>query len=118
MARALSDQVETSSHYVSLAVHRILDVILKDRRILFELTDSNPGTFGLPWHEPRRFRNHFKPGGASDYVRERQWADDQNLLEQEDGSLILELVTRSEPELSSWVRSFGDEVLSFEIIPE
>ena len=114
----VSDDLRAVKHYVSLAVHRIQDVILTDRRIIFEMPDSNPGTFGLPWHEPRRFRIHFKPGGASDYVRERQWADDQTMLEQEDGSLVLELVTRSEPELTSWVRSFGDEVTSFEIVPE
>ena len=114
----VSDDLRSVKHFVSLAVHRIHDIILTDRRITFDMPDAAPGTFGLPWHEPRRFRIHFKPSGASDYVRERQWADDQLLFEQEDGSLILELVTRSEPELSSWVRSFGEDVLSFDVVPE
>ena len=104
-------------HLTNLAVHRIEDVALTDKKITFKIPDGDSGTFGLPWHEPRSFRIHFRAGKASDYVRERQWADAQSLIEQEDGSVILEITTRSEPELSAWVRSFGDEVLAFETVP-
>ena len=96
-------------HLISLAVHRIREVTVTDQHFLFEIPEEDLGLFGLPWHEPRNFRIRFAPGGAADYVRERIWSDQQRIVEQEDGGLVLELVSRSEPEVMSWVRSFGEE---------
>ena len=93
----------------NLAVHRILDVTLTERRFTFTLPDASTETFGLPWHEPRTFRIRFTPGKASDYVRERIWAEEQRLEELDDGGALLEITTRSEPELLAWVRSFGED---------
>jgi hypothetical protein len=73
------------------------------------LPEAESESFGLPWHEPREFRIRFAPGRAAAYVRERVWADAQRLEEMEDGGLILAITTRSEPELTAWVRSFGDD---------
>ena len=50
-----------------------------------------------------------KKGKSADYVRERVWARQQRLEECPDGSLIFEITTTSEPELMSFVRSFGEE---------
>lgn len=33
----------------------------------------------------------------------------KKITELEDGGIILEITTRSEPELTAWVRSFGEE---------
>ncbi|MBR4747681.1 MAG: WYL domain-containing protein, partial [Desulfovibrio sp.] len=96
-------------HLISLAVHRIREVTVTDKHFLFEMPEEDLGMFGLPWHEPRNFRIRFAPGGAADYVRERIWSDQQRIVEQEDGGVVLELVSRSEPEVTSWVRSFGKE---------
>ena len=57
-------------------------------------------------HSPR---NLGKKSKSADYVRERVWARQQRLEECPDGSLILEITTTSEPELMSFVRSFGEE---------
>lgn len=95
--------------YRKKKIFRIKDVTLTDKRICFDIPEVEPGTFGLPWHEPRTFQIRFKPGKASDYVRERIWADRQTLEELDDGGVMLEITTRSEPELRAWVRSFGDE---------
>jgi hypothetical protein len=96
-------------HLTNLAIHRITDVILTERKFSFILPEAEPNAFGLPWHEPKTFRIRFKAGKAADYVRERIWADEQKLEEMEDGGVVLELTTRSEPEVMAWVRSFGEE---------
>ena len=74
---------------------------------------TSPGDFGLPWHEPKNFCIRFRSGKAAEYVRERIWADEQNLEILDDGGVILQIRTRSEPELMAWVRSFGEEVESY-----
>ena len=96
-------------HLTNLAVHRILDLTLTERHFIFALPDVSTETFGLPWHEPRTFRIRFAPGKAADYVRERIWAEAQSLENMDDGGVLLEITTRSEPELLPWVRSFGQE---------
>jgi predicted DNA-binding transcriptional regulator YafY len=93
----------------NLAVHRILSVKPTSKRHSLVLPGAATGGFGLPWHEPRAFRIRFTPGRATDYVRERIWADAQHMDEADDGGLILSVTTRSEPELVAWVRSFGED---------
>ena len=109
LGAAIAEDFNEVRHLINLAVHRIKDVIHTDKCIEFSIPEENLGMFGLPWHEPRTFRIGFKPGKVADYVRERIWADRQHLEELSDGGLILEITTRSEPELMAWVRSFGDE---------
>jgi predicted DNA-binding transcriptional regulator YafY len=96
-------------HPTTLAIHRITDLTLTERRFDFDPPEAEPDAFGLPWHEPRSFRVRFKPGKATDYVRERIWADEQKMEDLEDGGLLLEVTTRSEPEFMAWVRSFGED---------
>lgn len=96
-------------HYNSFPIHRIIDIISTDKPIKFDIPDVELNMFGLPWHEPRTFKIQFKKGRSSDYVRERIWAENQKMTELEDGGILLEITTRSEPELTAWVRSFGDE---------
>lgn len=105
-------------HPCTLAVHRMLHVELTGDHVHYQRNDGERGGFGLPWHEPRTFRIRVAPA-AADYVRERIWAANQSLEDEEDGGLILSLTTRSEPELRAWVRSFGDAAeLLAEEIPE
>lgn len=109
LGAGVTDDLKNLRHFTNLAVHRIEDVTLTDKPILFDIPDSDPAMFGLPWHEPRTFRIRFKPGRVSDYVRERIWADTQKFYEQKDGGVVLEITSRSEPELTAWVRSFGED---------
>lgn len=96
-------------HHTHLAVHRIQEIERTGLAYKGTFPDCEKETFGLPWHEPREFRIHFRAGKAADYVCERIWADRQDIEPQPDGSVILRITTRSEPELMAWVRSFGEE---------
>jgi hypothetical protein len=96
-------------HLTNMAIHRITDLTLTERKFTFVLPEIESNTFGLPWHEPKTFCIRFKAGKAADYVRERIWADEQTLEDTKDGGVLLELTTRSEPEVMAWIRSFGDE---------
>lgn len=103
------DDFATVHCLTNLAIHRIVEISLSNNKTTFKMPPADPGTFGLPWHEPRQFHIHFKAGKAAAYVRERIWADRQILTEHDDGSLDIQITTRSQPELTAWVRSFGDE---------
>lgn len=94
---------------INLAIHRIKEVILIDKHRDFTIPEEDLSLFGLPWHEARLFRIRFKSERAAQYVRERIWSDEQRFLDQPDGTVILELTSRSEPEIVAWVRSFGDD---------
>ncbi len=105
----VADDFMTPRHSGSLAVHRLLKVRKTGHITSFEPPQVSSNSFGLPWHEPRTFKIRFKKGKSADYVRERIWASHQRFSEDTDGHLILEITTTSEPELRSWVRSFGPE---------
>ena len=91
-----------------MAVHRVQHIATTDMRIRQPLPQIDEAGFGLPWHEPRTFCIRFGPRVA-DYVREREWAADQQIESQADGSITLTLTTCAAPELTAWVRSFGDD---------
>ncbi len=91
----------------TFAIHRIKDVTQTDKTFDFDATIDDHGSFGMKWHEPKRFRIIFDEKVA-DYVRERIWSEDQTIEEREDGGIVLELTTVSEKELMAWVWSFGD----------
>ena len=105
----LKEDRSTVNHFTHFAVHRIQQVVLTDEIFEGEFPVFEENTFGFPWHEPKEFHIHFKAGKAADYVSERIWADKQKIEKQDDGSIILHITTRSEEELMSWVRSFGNE---------
>jgi hypothetical protein len=109
LGASVTDDLTSMKHPTNFAVHRILDVTLTDKNISFEIPATDFATFGLPWHEPRTFHIRFAPGKAADYVRERIWAENQEIRELKGGGLELKITTRSEPELFAWMRSFGEE---------
>ncbi|MBI9109960.1 YafY family protein [Maridesulfovibrio ferrireducens] len=98
----------------TFAIHRIQEVTKTDKHFKFDASIDDEGCFGMKWHEPRTFRIQFDEK-AADYVRERIWCDNQKIEELEDGGIVLKVNTVSEPELMSWVRSFGDNahIISF-----
>ncbi|MBI9113372.1 YafY family protein [Maridesulfovibrio ferrireducens] len=92
----------------NLAVHRIKEVTLTDKIFDFDAADQEINYFGLKHHDLKKFRIHFSRS-VSDFVMERIWSSEQNIEEQEDGTVILEIGTVSENELMAWVRGFGEE---------
>lgn len=97
----------------SMAVHRIADVTTTGKRVAVPLPEDDLDGFGLPWHEPRSFSIRFS-AKVAEYVRERNWADNQIMENTTDGGLVLTLTTRAEPELRAWVRSFGENATLIE----
>ncbi len=97
---------------VSLAVHRILNVIITDTRGCFSLGKSDVSDFGLPWDkETHKFEMVLKKGRAANYVKERTWCENQILQEMENGDLHLEFISRSSFEVYAWFRSFGSQLV-------
>ncbi|MBD5607925.1 MAG: WYL domain-containing protein [Desulfovibrio sp.] len=115
----LEDNKVDVRHYCTLPAQRIKSCVITERRHNAEFPEIDSDSFGLPWHEPKWYRIVFRAGRAADYVAERIWSGKQKIDYKPNGDLSLELLTTSEPELDSWVRSFGDEVLEYgEIVEE
>lgn len=109
LGASVADNMEEITKLTYLAVHRIREIALTDRTWHFAIPDVDLSLFGLPWHEPMLFRIKFKSRRAAQYVRERIWSKRQKILELPDGGIILDMVSRSEPEVMAWVRGFGGE---------
>ena len=108
---ALVDETFTpTGRSSSMAVHRITDVTTTGKRVTGLVPETYTKAFGLPWHEPRTYHIRFNTKVA-EYVRERIWAENQTVENLPDGGLVLTLTTRAEPELRSWVRSFGEDAV-------
>ncbi|ADD69339.1 conserved hypothetical protein [Denitrovibrio acetiphilus DSM 12809] len=105
----LSRDMAEIKHPTNFAIHRIKDIVLTDRQVDIEMPEYKPEVFGLPWHEPKTFKVRFKSGKSAEYMKERIWSEEQTLTDTDDGGVILELTTQSEPELQAWVRSFGED---------
>lgn len=98
------------AYHPLLAVHRIEKVALTDQ--LFRLPkgydfdrDVQAG-FGVWQNEPFAVSVAFT-GWAAEYVAERRWSTDQQIELHDDGSVVVHLTARGEPEVVSWVLSFG-----------
>lgn len=93
-----------------LAIHRINSVKMLDAT--FTQPDNGsikiPTTFGFMPGKPFKVRVAIGPNAAA-YVRERKWSKDQSIEPQKDGRVILDFTATSEPEVISWVLSFGPE---------
>ena len=106
---SLTEDFQQERFLLNLAVHRMKEVTLTDRYWKVEIPEDDLSMFGLPWHEPRKFAIRFKAGKVAEYVEERVWSRDQKMSKERDGSLILEMESRSEPEIRAWIGSFGND---------
>ena len=94
---------------MTLALHRIQSAAPTDR--FFEREDpveAPPQSFGIIEGERFGVRVKFRPDAAV-YVRERVWSKDQNIEALPDGGIVLSFTSTSEPEVHSWVLSFGPQ---------
>lgn len=108
LGATVSDNMKSMAKLINLAVHRIRDVTLTDKKWQFKIPAANLDMFGLPWHKPRLFRIRITNEKAARYVSERIWSDKQKIWKEDDGALILEITSCSQPEVEAWVRSFGE----------
>lgn len=79
-----------------------------DRPPEFRLADHLAGTFGV-FHSdetPHQVRIRFNHDTAQ-YIREHRWHASQTLIDQPDGSLVVELQLADLNEVKAWVLSFG-----------
>lgn len=94
-----------------LAVHRIEKVQITDRA--FSIPDNYDferdfnKTFGVMKDKSFKVEVAFSKAAAS-YVSERSWSPDQKITRHKNGGIKLTFTASSEPEILSWVLSFGD----------
>jgi len=95
-----------------LAIHRIKNLELTERSFEFpkdyDFEKFFNQNFGVIKEEAFKVEMEFT-GYATEYVAERIWSPDQKLIKKKDGTVKLKFSASSEPELISWVLSFGDE---------
>jgi len=95
-----------------LAIHRIKKLEITERSFEFpkdyDFEKSFNQNFGVIKEEAFEVEVEFT-GYSAKYVAERIWSPDQKLTEKKDGTVKLKFSASSEPELISWVLSFGDE---------
>ena len=99
-------------HIRLLAVERIKSIDMTDRSFdwpqEFDPEVLLNRAFGLYWDDPLTVRIKF-PASQARYIRERKWAEQQQIDEQADGSIILTMETSGRYDVKRWVMSFGPD---------
>ncbi len=72
----------------------------------FDPEEKLKHAFGLFYDDPVTVEIRFSTGQAR-YIRERIWAADQQIIDQEDGSIILKMKTSGRYEIKKWVLGYG-----------
>jgi predicted DNA-binding transcriptional regulator YafY len=111
-ARSPGQKYREADYDPLLAVHRIREVEITDRRFEFP-SDYNfeklfNKEFGVIKEDSFKVTVEFK-GWAARFVSERTWSPDQKLVRKKDGTISLTFTTSSEAEFISWVLSFREE---------
>lgn len=95
-----------------LAVERILSLELTDDNFEYPKNfipeDMLDSAFDIVYDDPIHVKIWFSPEQAR-YIKERQWAKNQKIKEQKDGSIILEMKTSGFWDVKKWALSFGAE---------
>jgi len=94
-----------------LAIHRIKKVEATGRLFVFpknyDFDKAFKQNFGVIKDDAFEVEVEFT-GWAAKYAAERTWSQDQKIV-RNNGTMVLTFSASSEPELISWVLSFGDE---------
>ena len=95
-----------------LPLHRIKNIEITDRFYEFpkdyDFEKTFNKNFGVIKEEAFKVEIEFY-GWAARFVSERIWSPDQEIVKKKDGKIKLRFSASSEPELISWVLSFGEE---------
>lgn len=100
------------SHIRVLAVERIVKLTLLAGSYEYP-DDFDPdmlleGAFGLVYDDPITVKIRFSADQAR-YIQERQWAKDQTIKKEKDGSIILTMTTSGWYDVQKWLLSFGGD---------
>ncbi len=92
------------------AVERFQSITVQEQTFTYP-EDFDPqqllsGAWGINWDEPMDIRIRFSPE-QSRYIRERQWAPNQKIFLESNGSVILTMTTSGRRDIKSWILSFG-----------
>lgn len=74
----------------------------------FDPVESQKHAFGLVSDDPLKVEIWFSANQAR-YIKERIWAVDQEIIDQDDGSIILKMQTSGSFEVKKWVLGYGAE---------
>jgi len=74
----------------------------------FDPEEALSSAFDIIYDDPIEAKIWFSAAQAR-YVKERQWAKEQKIKEQKDGSIILEMKTSGFWDVKKWALSFGAE---------
>ena len=95
-----------------LAVERIRKVEATGESFVypedFDPDEKLKNAFGVVYDDPLDVKIWFSADQAR-YVRERLWSVDQEIVEQEDGSIILTMNTSGRYEIKRWVLGYGPD---------
>ncbi|MCX6224649.1 MAG: WYL domain-containing protein, partial [Bacteroidia bacterium] len=94
-----------------LAVHRMKSVDMTDVKFQpdkFDFEKTFNQQFGLIKDKAFEVEAAFT-GWSAAYVSERIWSPDQKIIKKGKNKIILKFISSSEPELISWLLSFGEE---------
>jgi predicted DNA-binding transcriptional regulator YafY len=95
-----------------LAVERIKELVKTEDAFVypegFDPEERLRSAFNITMDDPIEVRIRFSSGQAR-YIRERRWADQQIIEDEDDGSVILTLQTSGWWDVKRWVLSFGAE---------
>lgn len=95
-----------------LAVERIKSIEMSEKAFdwpkEFEPEALLSKAFGLYWDEPFTAKIKF-PDSQARYIKERQWAEQQQIEDLPDGSILLTLKTSGRYDVKRWVMSFGSD---------
>lgn len=102
----------TYGHIRVLAVERINKLTITETTFT-QPEDFDPdalleNAFSIVYDEPVHVKIRFSSDIAR-YIKERRWAKEQQIIDQDDGAIILEMKTSGWFEVKKWLLSFGAE---------
>ncbi len=94
----------------TFSIQRIKSITILNINHNFEILEDDKKNFffGFMENEPFLVSVRFTSQVAQ-YIKERKWSDNQIIKEHRDGSVLLEFMAQSAPEVISWILSFGKE---------
>jgi len=94
-----------------LAVHRIKDIQITETSFEFpkdyDFEEKYNQSFGIIKEKAFQVTAEFSADAAR-YISERVWSKDQKISRKNNGAIVLTFTASSEPEVITWLLSFGD----------
>lgn len=105
-------EIKDSRQIYTFAVERIKSIDIKKDTFIypsgFDAREFLNQSFGIFMDEQIECRIWFS-AEVSRYIKERAWAADQTIIENDDGSIFLDMTTYGWADVKRWVLSFGQD---------